>query len=112
VRSVPEISAEIAEELAASAPPRARYRIPADVDELMLSDPTRANAWRTEMRAALAPFMTVKAARVSGKPDESPLDIGVDVRYGAYDVVAFASEEAVHNDRENWYILRRRGGHA
>jgi chorismate synthase len=112
VRSIPVITAENAEELAASAPPRARYRIPADVDELMLSDPSRANAWRTEMRAALAPFMTVKSARLPGKSDISPLDIGTDVRYGAYDVVAFASEEAVHNDRENWYILRRRGGHA
>ena len=40
------------------------------------------------------------------------IDIGIDVRYGAYDVVAFASEEAVHNDRDNWYLLRRRGGHA
>jgi predicted GNAT superfamily acetyltransferase len=112
LRALPEITAENAEELAASAPPVVRYRIPADVDALMLSDPDRANAWRTEMRAALAPFMTVKAARLSGKPDESPLDIGVNVRYGAYDVVTFASEEAVHNDRENWYILRRRGGHA
>jgi predicted GNAT superfamily acetyltransferase len=92
VRATPEITAENAEELAASAPALARYRIPADVDALMLSDPARANAWRTEMRAALAPFMTVKSARVSGKPNASPLDIGVDARYGAYDVVAFASE--------------------
>ncbi|MDQ2653266.1 MAG: hypothetical protein M3Z20_09490 [Chloroflexota bacterium] len=112
VRAMPEMMAENAEELAASAPGFARYRIPADVDSLMLADPARANAWRTEMRAAFAPFMTVKAARVSGKSGETPLDIGVDVRYGAYDVVAFASEEAVHNDRENWYILRRRGGQA
>ncbi len=112
VRAMLEITAENAEDLAASAPGSVRYRIPADVDALMLSDPDRANTWRTEMRAALAPFMTVKAARVSGMPDESPLDIGIDVRYGAYDVVAFASEEAVQNDRDNWYILRRRGGHA
>ena len=112
VRAMPEIQAVNAEELAASAPALARYRIPADVDALMLSDPARANAWRSEMRAACAPFMTIKAARVSGSPDKTPLDIGVDVRYGAYDVVAFASEEAVHSDRENWYILRRRGGQA
>ena len=112
VSAMPEITAEDAESLAASAPGTVRYRIPADVDGLMLSDPIRANAWRTEMRSALAPFMTVKAARVTGKPDETPLDIGIGVRYGAYDVVAFASEEAVHNDRENWYILRRRGGNA
>lgn len=112
VRAMPEIQAVHAEELAAGAPALARYRIPADVDALMLSDPARANAWRSEMRAAFAPFMTIKAARVSGSPDTTPLDIGVDVRYGAYDVVAFASEEAVHSDRENWYILRRRGGQA
>lgn len=112
VRAIPEISAESAESLAASVPGFARYRIPADVDDLMLVDPARANDWRTEMRASLAPFMTVKSARLSGKPDESPLDIGVDVRYGAYDIVAFASEASVPNDRENWYILRRRGGHA
>ena len=109
---MPEVTAENAEEFAASAPPMVRYRIPADVDALMLSDPVRATAWRTEMRTALAPFMTVKSARLSGKADESPLDVGAAVRYGAYDVVAFASEEALHNDRENWYILRRRGGHA
>lgn len=112
VRAIPEITAENAEELASSAPAMARYRIPADVDRLMLVDPNRANEWRTEIRAALAPFMTVKAARVSGQPDEQPLDIGVNVRYGAYDVVSFASEEAESSDRENWYILRRRGGHA
>lgn len=112
LRAMPEITAGNAEDLAASAPSYARYRIPADVDALMVHDPEQANTWRTEMRAALAPFMTVKAARLSGKPDETPLDIGIDVRYGAYDVVAFASEEAVQSDRENWYILRRRGGQA
>lgn len=112
LRAMPEMTAENAEDLAATTPGFARYRIPADVDELMVSDPARANAWRTEMRAALAPFMTTKAARVTGNAGDSPLDIGVDVRYGSYDVVAFASEEAIHNDRENWYILRRRGGQA
>ena len=110
--AMPEITAENAAELSTSAPGFARYRIPADVDDLMLTDPARANAWRTEMRSAFAPFLTIKAARVPGNDDDAPLDIGVDARYGAYDVVGFASEEAVHSDRENWYILRRRGGQA
>ncbi|MCA9876516.1 MAG: hypothetical protein KC442_02000 [Thermomicrobiales bacterium] len=112
MQTIPEITAENAEALAASVPSVVKYRIPADVDQLMLTDPFLANAWRNEMRAALAPFMTVKAARVSGQPDEPPLDVGINVRYGAYDIVTFASEEAETNDRENWYILRRRGGHA
>jgi hypothetical protein len=65
-----------------------------------------------EMRAALAPFVTVKAARVDhGKPG-SPIDMGVTMRPGAYDVVAFASEGAPSAERENWYVLRRRGGSA
>jgi hypothetical protein len=31
------------------------------------------------------------------------------MRPGAYDVVAFASGER-SGERENWYVLRRRGG--
>ncbi|MFT4040328.1 MAG: hypothetical protein QM692_19265 [Thermomicrobiales bacterium] len=112
VRAMPEVTAENAEALASSAPGFVRYRIPADIDDLMGADEARATAWRNEMRAALLPFMTVKGARVPAMENPSPIDIGIDVRYGAYDVVAFASDEAVPNDRENWYVLRRRGGHA
>ena len=61
------------------------------------------------MRASLAPFVTLKAARVPEMPVSSPVLVGVDLRPGAYDVVGFATEEAA-GDRENWYLLRRRGG--
>jgi predicted GNAT superfamily acetyltransferase len=110
VRALPAITPENAEELAATAPRGARYRIPADVDELMTVDAHRATAWRGEMRAALSPFMTVKAARVPEQADCDPIAVGVDVRFGAYDVVAFASEGSEPSTRENWYVLRRRGG--
>ena len=53
--------------------------------------------------------MTLKSARV-GDEDGSPVDTGVNMRPGAYDVVAFASEGHAPGDRENWYVLRRRGG--
>lgn len=110
VRSLPEITVENAAALAATAPPGARYRIPADIDDLMAADASRANTWRTEMRAALSPFMTIKSARVPEGAAGSPIAVGVDVRFGAYDVVAFASEGREPADRENWYLLRRRGG--
>ena len=32
------------------------------------------------------------------------------LRPGAYDVVAFATASRSAGDRENWYVLRRRGG--
>jgi hypothetical protein len=41
---------------------------------------------------------------------DSPVSVGVEVRPGAYDVVAFASDSPPAGERENWYILRRRGG--
>jgi chorismate synthase len=110
VRSLPEITADNAASLARSAAPAARYRIPGDIDDLMALDARRANAWRTEMRAALSPFLTVKAARIEGVPPDSPISIGIDVKPGAYDVVAFATEVQAPHDRENWYVLRRRGG--
>jgi predicted GNAT superfamily acetyltransferase len=110
VRSLPEISVENAASLAKTAPPAARYRIPADVDDLMNADARRANAWRSEMRAALSPFVTVKSARVPASASDSPIAMGIDLRPGAYDVVAFATELRTPGDRENWYVLRRRGG--
>ena len=110
VQSLPVITPNNAEELAATAPVGGRYRIPADVDELMTVDAKRANAWRSEMRQALSPFMTVKSARVPVQAGCAPIAVGIDVRFGAYDVVAFATEGDRPEHRENWYVLRRRGG--
>jgi predicted GNAT superfamily acetyltransferase len=110
VRDLPVITPDNAVSLAASTPAAARYRIPADIDDLMVADSRRANAWRSEMRAALSPFMTVKSARTTGTAADSPVTIGVNVRPGAYDVVGFASEGRTAAERENWYVLHRRGG--
>lgn len=110
VRALPEITPDNAEVLAATAPSGARYRIPADIDELMNVDAHRANTWRSEMRAALSPFMTVKSARIGDQTISSPVETGVTMRPGAYDVVAFATDGQTPGDRENWYVLRRRGG--
>jgi chorismate synthase len=116
VCALPEITAQNARDLAAAAPPAARYRIPADIDLLMDEDERRANAWRAEMRAALAPFMTVKSAKLATGGDHDsairvdPIDVGVDLRPGDYDVVAFATTSGAPAERENWYVLRRRGG--
>lgn len=110
VRALPEITPDRAEGLASAAPQGARYRIPADIDDLMTADAGRANSWRAEMRTALSPFMTVKAARAADGNGDSPIAFGVELRPGAYDVVAFASEGGTAGERENWYVLRRRGG--
>jgi chorismate synthase len=110
VRELPEITPDNAERLAKTAPAAARYRIPADIDDLMSEDPRRANVWRSEMRAALSPFMTIKAARAARTTDAAPVEIGVDLRPGAYDVVGFATDVRAAGDRDNWYVLRRRGG--
>lgn len=109
VRSLTEVTAENAADLADEMPLAVRYRIPAEIDDLMRTDPSRAHAWRAEMRAALTPFMTIKSARSAGAA-ASPIDVGINVQPGAYDVVSFASTECTPNDRENWYVLRRRGG--
>lgn len=110
VRSLPEITPDNAAALAATAPPAVRYRIPGDIDDLMTLDAARANAWRSEMREALSPFVTIKSARTGNAAHESPIDTGIRMRPGAYDVVAFASDERAPGERENWYLLRRRGG--
>ncbi len=110
VRALPIVTPDNASAVAASEPAAVRYLIPADIDELMKDDEQRANAWRAEMRAALSPFITVKSARVNATGVDSPISVGVEVRPGAYDVVAFASDSPPAGERENWYILRRRGG--
>ena len=110
VRTFPEITPDTAEQLVRSGPAVVRYRIPADIDDLMDADARRANIWRSEMRAALSPFMTIKSARTTGAAEAAPIDLGIDMRPGAYDVVAFATDVRAPDDRENWYVLRRRGG--
>src|SRR5918994_1825885 len=109
--TVRELTPDNAERLAKTAPAAACYQIPADIDALMTEDPRRANDWRSEMRTALSPFMTIKSARAAAA-DAPPIEIGVDLRPGAYDVVAFATNVRAPGDRDNWYILRRRGGEA
>jgi predicted GNAT superfamily acetyltransferase len=109
VREIEEITPRNAASLAASAPPAVRYRIPADVDDLMAVDRRRANEWRSEMRAALSPFMTIRSARATHTDADTPISIGVDMRPGAYDVVGFATDAGAGGERENWYVLRRRG---
>src|SRR5918995_4621154 len=112
VRALPAITPDNAERLAKTAPAAARYQIPADIDALMTEDARRANMWRSEMRTALSPFMTIKSARAPRAADATPVEIGVDLRPGAYDVVAFTTDVRSPDDRENWYVLRRRGGQA
>jgi chorismate synthase len=112
VRAFPEITPDNAKQLVETVPLAVRYRIPADIDDLMVEDALRANVWRSEMRNALAPFMTIKSARIAGKGDSAPLDVSVEMRPGAYDVVAFATDARAPGDRENWYVLRRRGSTA
>ena len=109
VRALPEITQDNAERLAKTTLATARYRIPADIDALMSDDARRANDWRSEMRRALSPFMTIKSARAAST-DAPPIEVGVDLRPGAYDVVAFATDVRAAGDRDNWYVLRRRGG--
>jgi hypothetical protein len=110
VRILPIVTPDNASAVAAAVPAAVRYRIPADIDDLMKDDEQRANAWRAEMRSALSPFITVKSARVNATGVDSPISVGIEVRPGAYDVVAFASDSSPSGERENWYILRRRGG--
>src|SRR5918997_3813372 len=102
VRALPAITPDNAERLAKTAPAAARYQIPADIDVLMTDDSRRAEVWRAEMRAALSPFMTIKSARAPRNNVGAPIEIGVDLRPGAYDVVAFATDIRSPGDSENW----------
>ena len=110
ILELPEITVDNAERLAREAPAEVRYRIPADIDKLMTTNASLAMEWRTRMRTCLAPFVTTKSARVPVDSTISPITIGTDKRPGAYDVVSFASRPADSGERENWYVLRRRGG--
>jgi predicted GNAT superfamily acetyltransferase len=110
ILDLPEISANNAEQLAQQKPAAVRYRIPADIDALMTTDPALAMEWRVQMRASFAPFLTIKQARLPSDSTISPVTVGTDLRPGAYDVVSFATSLGASSGRENWYVLRRRGG--
>jgi len=54
VAAIPEVTTATLEERIADAPPRLRYRIPGDIDQLGRDDPVAAVRWRREMRHVLS----------------------------------------------------------
>jgi chorismate synthase len=103
----PLATAADAEGLARAAPPAVRYAIPADVDRLHRDDPVLANGWRTAMRGALSPLLTVARAE-PGARNHDPAEVVVHRRVGRYRVTGFVSAIDAAGGRRNEYLLTRR----
>ena len=61
----------------------------------MIEDARRANDWRSEMRSGALTLHDDQVGARGRTADATPIEIGVDLRPGAYDVVAFATDVRV-----------------
>ncbi len=105
---VPEVTPANVAAVAASGVERVRYRIPGDIDQMVRTDPSRALAWRQEMRAVLTSLITTRRAVVAGDPAEGVCDVSVDERPGDYVIDGFASGVEPAGERVSFYVLSRR----
>ena len=88
-------------------PPRLRYRIPADIDDLMRRDPRGAIGWRREMREVFSALLTTRRVRPDDGSDADPLAIGVHEEPGAYAITGFRTGLGADGERASYYVLDR-----
>jgi chorismate synthase len=105
---IPEATPERAARLAREQASKVWYRIPADVDALMETDPAAAIAWRGEMRAVLGHFLTVAQAEPGPDAATDPAAVVARVAPGAYVITRFVSYADEAGERVNAYVLERR----
>lgn len=104
---VDEATAETLAELRERRPSQIRYRIPGDVDRMMVSEPGRVIEWRQEMRPVLSAFLTAKWARQVGSESDGPIAFGYESSRGDYVVNGFVTEQDTDGERVSFYLLER-----
>lgn len=106
VAGLPEITLHNLQSMIAAAPPRMRYRIPADIDQLARRRPEDAIQWRREMREVFGKLSTTNSALIRADlPD--PLSIGVQRQPGQYVIDGFATGFNPAGERLGFYVLTR-----
>ncbi|MEA2522842.1 MAG: hypothetical protein QOF73_69 [Thermomicrobiales bacterium] len=88
-------------------PPRARYRIPGDIDALMRTDPQAAVSWRQDMRQVLPALLTTKRAVLCDPVAGDVAAVSVEEREGDYVVNGFATGPDAAGERVSYYMLER-----
>lgn len=83
------------------------FPIPADIDELMITDPQVAITWRKKMRTVLSVLMTTEQATNSNASVPDPALFEVNKTLGDYLIVDFATG-LIGNQRESYYILQKK----
>jgi predicted GNAT superfamily acetyltransferase len=104
--SVPEVTSETLHELREAQPPKLRYRIAGDIDELMRVDQAAAIRWRQEMRHVLSALLTTKTAHIEDLAD-GPIATGVHTQPGRYHITGFATA-IIDKERLSYYVLERK----
>lgn len=108
VHDVPIVTLDAIADQVLARPPRLRYQIPGDIDQLMRDDPAAAIGWRQEMRQILSPLVTTKSADGGEKAAADPIGIGIAVAPGAYVVTGIATGPDPNGERQSWYLLERK----
>ncbi|MDQ3693473.1 MAG: hypothetical protein M3464_07580 [Chloroflexota bacterium] len=108
VQEVPIVTLDSIADLVVARPPRLRYQIPGDIDQLMRDDPASAIGWRQEMRQTLAALVTTKSAGGGVPVPADPVGIGIAVTPGAYIVTGIATGSDSSGERQSWYLLERK----
>jgi chorismate synthase len=102
ILDIPEVNLRNVEELLHERPPRIKYRIPGDIDDLARTDPQMAVQWRQEMRQILTLLLTTKRP-IAGKT----IAIAVHKTDGDYVVNAFSTNVQPAQERQSYYLLDR-----
>jgi chorismate synthase len=89
-------------------PPKLRYSIPGDIDELMRTDPKRAIHWRQEIRAALSGRVKTKSAEIGDVDRDGFVAVTVKTVPGPYSITGFATGSDTAGQRQSAYLLTRR----
>jgi chorismate synthase len=106
--ATPQATPATAARLAAERTPAVWYRIPADIDALMQSNPAAAIAWRGEMRSVLGQFLTVAKAERLADAVHDPGKVVACVTAGEYVITRFVSYVDEAGERVNAYVLEWR----
>jgi predicted GNAT superfamily acetyltransferase len=107
VESIPEVTTATLVDLPRDRPPKVRYRIPGDIDELMRIDPQAAIEWRQDMRRVLPALVTTKRAVLVNSASGDLAAVKVEESGGDYVVNGFATGPDATGERVSYYVLER-----
>jgi chorismate synthase len=107
VADLPEATISTLSDILRDRPPRVRYRIPGDVDELMRAYPREAVEWRQDMRLVFSALLTTKRAILQNAAVGDVAAVKVEESAGDYVVNGFATGPDATGERVSYYVLER-----